>query len=164
MTLHLAESDATGLFNIGTGTPHTWLELVGPIFRALELPERIEFVEMPRHLRGQVSVLYLRAHGSGSTPTGYDRPLTPLGDAVTDYVTNYLVPQRPLELADAPVAAPLKASICKKGTPCHNPVAPNAAVNNAAAPLLLRAAIRCAPIYIGIGDCARRADPSLRRL
>ncbi len=32
-----------------------------------------------------------------------------LADAVTDYVTNYLVPQRPLELSDAPVAAPLKA-------------------------------------------------------
>ena len=41
--------------------------------------------------------------------TGYDRPVTPLADAVTDYVTNYLVPQRTLELSDAPIAAPLKA-------------------------------------------------------
>jgi hypothetical protein len=36
-------------------------------------------------------------------------PITPLADAVTDYVTNYLQSQRPLEISDAPVAAPLKA-------------------------------------------------------
>ena len=60
MTLHLAESGATGLYNVGSGAPHTWLELVRPIFHALELPERIEFIEMPQHLRGKISVLYVR--------------------------------------------------------------------------------------------------------
>ncbi len=108
MTLHLAEAGATGLFNVGSGTPHTWLQLVGPIFRALELPERIEFVEMPPSLRGKYQY-YTCARMTRLYATGYDRPITPLADAVTDYVTNYLVPQRPLELSDAPVAAPLKA-------------------------------------------------------
>lgn len=108
MTLHLAQAGATGLFNVGSGTPHTWLELVGPIFRALELPERIEFVEMPQHLRGKYQY-YTCARIERLRATGYDRPITPLADAVTDYVTNYLLPQRPLELDDAPVAAPLKA-------------------------------------------------------
>jgi ADP-L-glycero-D-manno-heptose 6-epimerase len=108
MTLHVAESNATGLFNIGTGTAHTWLELVGPIFRALELPERIEFVEMPPHLRGKYQY-YTCARMQRLYATGYDRPVTPLADAVTDYVTNYLVPQRHLELDDAPVATLLKA-------------------------------------------------------
>jgi hypothetical protein len=32
-----------------------------------------------------------------------------LADAVADYAINYLVPQRHLELSDAPVSAPLKA-------------------------------------------------------
>jgi ADP-L-glycero-D-manno-heptose 6-epimerase len=108
MTLHLAESGATGLFNVGSGTPHTWLELVRPIFHALELPERIEFVEMPAHLRDRYQY-YTCARMTRLYATGYDRPITPLADAVTDYVTNYLVPQRRLELSDAPVAAPLKA-------------------------------------------------------
>jgi ADP-L-glycero-D-manno-heptose 6-epimerase len=108
MTLHLAEANATGLFNIGSGTPHTWLQLVRPIFHALELPERIEFVEMPEHLRGKYQY-YTCAKMRRFYATGYDRPITPLADAVTDYVTTYLVPQRPLELSDAPVAAPLKA-------------------------------------------------------
>jgi ADP-L-glycero-D-manno-heptose 6-epimerase len=108
MTLHLAQSEATGLFNVGSGTPHTWLELVRPIFHALELPERVEFVEMPASLRGKYQY-YTCARMTRLYATGYDRPITPLADAVTDYVTNYLVPQRPLELSDAPVAAPLKA-------------------------------------------------------
>jgi ADP-L-glycero-D-manno-heptose 6-epimerase len=108
MTLHLAESGATGLFNVGSGTPHTWLELVKPIFLALELPESIEFVEMPAQLRGKYQY-YTCARMARLYATGYERPITPLADAVTDYVTNYLVPQRPLEISDAPVAVPLKA-------------------------------------------------------
>jgi ADP-L-glycero-D-manno-heptose 6-epimerase len=108
MTLHLAESGAAGLFNIGSGMPQTWLQLVKPIFHALELPERIEFVEMPTVLRDKYQY-YTCARMDRLRATGYDRPVTPLADAVTDYVTNYLVPQRPLELSDAPVAAPLKA-------------------------------------------------------
>ncbi|HEV3090659.1 MAG TPA: ADP-glyceromanno-heptose 6-epimerase [Candidatus Cybelea sp.] len=108
MTLHLAESDAAGIYNVGSGTPHTWLELVRPIFHALELPERIEFVEMPPKLRGKYQY-YTCARVGRLRATGYDRPVTPLADAVTDYVTNYLVSQRPLEIADLPVAAPLHA-------------------------------------------------------
>jgi ADP-L-glycero-D-manno-heptose 6-epimerase len=108
MTLHLAESDATGLFNVGSGTPHTWLALVGPIFHALELPVRIEFVEMPPRLRGKYQY-FTCARMARLYATAYSRPVTPLADAVTDYVTNYLVPQRTLELSDPPVAAPLKA-------------------------------------------------------
>lgn len=108
MTLHLAESEATGLFNVGSGTPHTWLELVRPIFVALEMPERIEFIEMPEQLRGKYQY-HTCARMERLRDTGYDRPATPLSDAVTDYVINYLVPQRALEIADPAVAAPLRA-------------------------------------------------------
>ena len=75
MTLYLAESGSGGLFNVGSGRAQTWLELVRPIFRALRVPERIEFVEMPDHLRGKyqystcATVDRLRA-------AGYDRPVT----------------------------------------------------------------------------------------
>ncbi|HVN69592.1 MAG TPA: ADP-glyceromanno-heptose 6-epimerase [Candidatus Binatia bacterium] len=108
MTLHAAESEITGLVNVGSGTPHTWLELVRPIFHALELPVRIEFVEMPAHLRGKYQY-YTCARVGRLRSSGYETPVTPLADAVTDYVVNYLVPARTLEITDAPVAAPLKA-------------------------------------------------------
>ncbi len=108
MTLHLTECGATGLYNVGSGVAHTWLELVRPIFHALELPERIEFVDMPEELRGKYQYATC-ASMRRLYATGYDRQITPLADAVTDYVTNYLVPRRALEVSDPPVAPPLKA-------------------------------------------------------
>ena len=108
MTLHLAESGATGLFNVGSGRAQTWLELVKPIFRALERPERIEFIEMPERLHGKYQYSTC-ADTSRLRAAGYDAPVTPLADAVTDYVTNYLVPGRSLDPGDASVAPPLTA-------------------------------------------------------
>ena len=101
MTLHIAQSDANGLFNIGSGTAHTWLDLVRPIFRAMDVPERIEFIDMPSALRDKyqyctcAAIDRLRA-------SGYDAPVTPLADAVDDYVRNYLNPDRRLDPAYAP--------------------------------------------------------------
>ncbi|MBV8154826.1 MAG: ADP-glyceromanno-heptose 6-epimerase [Candidatus Eremiobacteraeota bacterium] len=106
MTVHLAASGATGLFNVGSGKAQTWLELVRPIFRALSLPERIEFIDMPEGLRGKYQYSTC-ARTDRIRLTGYDRPPSPLADAVHDYVTNYLVPQRCLDPADPPVATPL---------------------------------------------------------
>jgi ADP-L-glycero-D-manno-heptose 6-epimerase len=108
MTLHLAESGATGLINVGSGRAQTWIELVAPIFHALGLPQRIEFVEMPEPLRGKYQYSTC-ARTDRMSASGYERPVTPLPDAVTDYVTNYLVPGRLLDPADAPLATkPLK--------------------------------------------------------
>ena len=102
MTLHLAATGATGLFNVGSGRAQTWLELVRPIFRALDLPERIEFIEMPERLRGKYQYSTC-ARMQRTRATGLAGPAMPLGDAVTDYVANYLVPGKLLDPADAPV-------------------------------------------------------------
>lgn len=93
MTLHLAERGAVGLFNIGTGQAHTWLDLVRPIFKALEIPERIEFIDMPEVLRGRYQY-HTQADISRLRATGYDHPPTSLEEAVVDYVREYLVPER----------------------------------------------------------------------
>ena len=91
MTLHLAAHGVAGLFNVGSGEAHTWLDLVRPIFAALGREERIEFVDMPATLRDtyqyhtQADVTRLRA-------TGYSTPPTPLDASVTDYVRSYLLP------------------------------------------------------------------------
>jgi ADP-L-glycero-D-manno-heptose 6-epimerase len=108
ITLHLAESGATGLYNAGSGVTHTWLDLVRPIFRALGVPERIEFVEMPEALRGKYQYSTC-ARMERLRADGYTKPGVPLDDAVTDYVANYLVPGKPLDPADAPILTPLTA-------------------------------------------------------
>ncbi|MEI6344274.1 MAG: ADP-glyceromanno-heptose 6-epimerase, partial [Verrucomicrobiota bacterium] len=54
MTLHLADTpSAHGLFNIGTGTPRTWVDLTTALFTALDRKPEIEFIEMPEHIRNQ---------------------------------------------------------------------------------------------------------------
>jgi ADP-L-glycero-D-manno-heptose 6-epimerase len=96
MTLHLVDtSSAAGLYNIGSGESHTWRELVSAAFQALDRPVHIEFIEMPAELRAkyqystEASIDRLRR-------TGYKTPITPLADAVQDYVKGYLVPNRHL--------------------------------------------------------------------
>jgi ADP-L-glycero-D-manno-heptose 6-epimerase len=96
MTLYVAQSDLTGIVNIGSGTPHTWLELVRPIFEALQLPERIEFIHMPETLRPKYQYRTC-AIMDRLRQSGYTRPITPLADAVNDYVSNYLLPGAPLD-------------------------------------------------------------------
>jgi ADP-L-glycero-D-manno-heptose 6-epimerase len=92
MTLHLAEnSAAAGLFNIGSGAAHTWLELVDPIFAALGKPRAIEFIEMPEVLREKYQY-FTQADIGKLRAAGYAAPPTPLTEAVTDYVRNFLVP------------------------------------------------------------------------
>jgi len=96
MTLGLADSpQAHGLFNVGSGEANTWIDLVTPIFEALSLPVAIEFIEMPEALRGkyqyftQADTRKLAAAGVGGSQFG-------LAEAVQDYVSHYLAPQKRL--------------------------------------------------------------------
>ncbi len=95
MTLHLAESNAGGLFNIGSGQAHTWLELVAPIFAALGKPPKIDFIEMPENLRAKYQY-FTQAGIEKLRSSGYSASITPLSGAVTDYVRNYLATDRRL--------------------------------------------------------------------
>jgi ADP-L-glycero-D-manno-heptose 6-epimerase len=90
MTLHLADrADAGGLFNIGSGQAHTWVELAEAIFAALEREPSIEFVEMPESLREKYQY-HTCARIDKLRSAGYGAEITPLRDAVSDYVKNHL--------------------------------------------------------------------------
>jgi len=98
MTVHLAELDvAGGLFNIGAGESRTWLDLAHAIFKALGRAPNIEFVDMPDYLRPKYQYLTC-AVMDRLRATGYTAPVTPLEDAVADYVGNYL--EKNLRLGD----------------------------------------------------------------
>jgi ADP-L-glycero-D-manno-heptose 6-epimerase len=92
MTLHLAaRPSATGIFNLGCGQAHSWNELAQALFAALNLPPRIEYIEMPAAIRDQYQY-FTRADIGKLRESGYDRAVTPLVDAVREYVVSYLVP------------------------------------------------------------------------
>lgn len=96
MVLHLAaDKSARGLFNLGTGQACTWNELARSIFAALGRPCRIEYMDMPEELRSKYQYSTC-ADISRLQASGFDRPLTPLADAVRDCVQSYLLPNRRL--------------------------------------------------------------------
>ena len=92
MTIHFAETATTaaGLYNLGSGEANTWLALTRAIFSALGREPRIEFIDMPAGLRDKYQY-HTRADISKLRATGYTKPVTPLTDAVRDYVRNHLM-------------------------------------------------------------------------
>jgi ADP-L-glycero-D-manno-heptose 6-epimerase len=96
MTLHIATTpDANGLFNIGSGEAHTWNELARAVFAAMGKTPRIEYIDMPPEIREKYQY-FTQADIRRLRSAGYDRPVTSLDSAVSDYVKNYLAPDRRL--------------------------------------------------------------------
>lgn len=95
MTLHFLENDAGGLFNVGSGRMNTWNALADAIFKALDRPRSVEFIDMPEHLRDRYQY-HTQADLTRIREAGYTAETTPLDSAVADYVRNYLVPGKHL--------------------------------------------------------------------
>ena len=97
MTIHFAETatGAGGLYNLGSGEANTWVTLSRAIFAALGRAPQIEFIEMPEVLRGKYQY-YTKADIAKLRATGYTKPLTPLPEAVRDYVQGYMMPGKKL--------------------------------------------------------------------
>jgi ADP-L-glycero-D-manno-heptose 6-epimerase len=92
--LHLADKPlAGGLYNVGSGEAHTWLDLAHAVFAALARDPQIDFIDMPEAIRDRYQY-HTRANTAKLRAAGYTKPATPLRDAVRDYVINYLVPGR----------------------------------------------------------------------
>jgi ADP-L-glycero-D-manno-heptose 6-epimerase len=91
MTIHFADHapKAGGLYNLGSGEANTWLTLARAIFAALGREPVIDFIDMPEILRGKYQY-YTRADIAKIRATGYARAMTPLAEAVRDYVQGYL--------------------------------------------------------------------------
>ncbi len=94
MTMFLASQPlAGGLYNLGSGEARTWLQLVNAIFSALGLPPQIDFIDMPEQLREKYQY-HTCADISKVRALGYKDTITPINDAVADYVKNYLAPSK----------------------------------------------------------------------
>jgi ADP-L-glycero-D-manno-heptose 6-epimerase len=92
ITLHLAglpAATAAGLFNVGSGEAHSWNDLAGSVFRAMGKDVAIDYVDMPEAIRERYQYA-TKANIGKLLGTGYRARITPLGDAVHDYVVKYL--------------------------------------------------------------------------
>jgi ADP-L-glycero-D-manno-heptose 6-epimerase len=91
MTIFFVENELGGLFNVGSGRMNTWNALADVIFKALDRPKNVEFIDMPEDLRDKYQY-HTQADLTRIRDAGYDAETTPLDEAVADYVRNYLVP------------------------------------------------------------------------
>ncbi len=99
MTLSFIENrNAAGIFNIGSGQARTWNDLATAVFRAMNLPPRIVYIDMPGELRERYQY-FTELDITKLRDAGFTQPLMSLEDAVSDYVRSYLVPD--LHLGDS---------------------------------------------------------------
>jgi ADP-L-glycero-D-manno-heptose 6-epimerase len=91
MTLWLGEHpEVGGLFNCGTGTPRTWVDLVSAVFTAMGVEPNIEFIDMPEHLQGKYQY-HTCAVMDKICQQGFPADFNSLEDGIRDYVCNYLM-------------------------------------------------------------------------
>ncbi|MCS6904118.1 MAG: ADP-glyceromanno-heptose 6-epimerase [Bacteroidia bacterium] len=83
----------SGIYNLGTGQARSFLELAQIVFRNLELPPKIEFIDIPSDIRNSYQY-YTAATTKRLRSTGYTAAFTSIEEGITEYIQEYLIPQR----------------------------------------------------------------------
>lgn len=79
-----------GIYNVGSGRARSWNDLLGAVFKAMELPRNIQYIEMPDSLKNQYQY-FTEAPMTKLHNAGYTRPMSSLEDGVTDYIQKHLL-------------------------------------------------------------------------
>lgn len=80
----------SGIYNLGTGTARSFLDLTRNTFKAMGVKENISFVDTPVDIRDKYQY-FTEADMAKLKGIGYSKPFTSLDEGVKDYVQNYLV-------------------------------------------------------------------------
>jgi len=79
----------SGLYNLGTGKARTFVDLARATFRALDMPENIEFIDTPVDIREKYQY-FTEANIGKLRAAGYEEPFYSLEDGVEEYVVEFL--------------------------------------------------------------------------
>lgn len=82
-----------GIYNLGSGTARTFLDLAKNTFVNMEVTENISFIDTPEDIRDKYQY-FTEADMSKLISQGYDTPFHTLEQGVQDYVSNYLLPNK----------------------------------------------------------------------
>jgi ADP-L-glycero-D-manno-heptose 6-epimerase len=85
----LEQPKLSGLFNVGTGKAESFETLGKAVFKALNIPENIEYIDMPEHLKDKYQY-FTEATLSKLRSAGYTEPFYALTGGAIDYIRNYL--------------------------------------------------------------------------
>jgi ADP-L-glycero-D-manno-heptose 6-epimerase len=91
MTLFFLDNPKrNGIYNIGTGRPRTWKDLVMAVFAGMGTKPNIEYIDMPDSIRNQYQY-YTCAETAKLRKAGCENTTISLEDAIKQYVQDYLV-------------------------------------------------------------------------
>ena len=80
---------ASGLYNLGTGKARSFEDLVYATFKGLDLPAKIEYIDMPLDIRDKYQY-FTEANMGKLRKAGYTDAFYTLEEGVGDYVRHYL--------------------------------------------------------------------------
>jgi len=83
----------SGIYNLGSGTARTFLDLAKNTFRAMDKEPAISFIPTPEDIRGTYQY-FTQAKMDKLRAIGYVAPFFSLEEGISDYVKNYLIPQQ----------------------------------------------------------------------
>lgn len=79
-----------GIYNLGTGKARTFNDLAAGVFKALNMKDEVEYIDMPFDIRDKYQY-FTEADVTKLQMLGYDRPFYSLEEGIEDYVNNYLI-------------------------------------------------------------------------
>jgi len=85
----LKHPHVSGLFNVGTGTARSYLDVLNAVYAAIGEKPETDFMPLPDNLKERYQY-FTQADVSKLRAVGYDKPFTALEDGVARYVRDYL--------------------------------------------------------------------------
>lgn len=79
-----------GIYNLGSGTARTFLDLAQAMFKSMKKPVNIEFIDIPVDIREKYQY-FTEAKMDKLRNAGYTESFHTLEEGIDDYVTNYLL-------------------------------------------------------------------------
>jgi ADP-L-glycero-D-manno-heptose 6-epimerase len=83
----------SGIYNLGSGKARTFLDLTRNVFKAMNKKEDIEFIDTPEDIRDKYQY-FTEANMKKLKSIGYNKTFSTLEEGVSDYVKNYLIPNK----------------------------------------------------------------------
>ena len=85
----MSQRPADGLYNIGMGKARTFNDLALAVFRALDLPANITYIDTPEDILDKYQY-FTEADMGKLRAAGYDRPVYSLEEGIREYVADFL--------------------------------------------------------------------------
>jgi ADP-L-glycero-D-manno-heptose 6-epimerase len=84
----------SGIYNLGTGTARTFLDLATNVFKSMNLEPHIDWTDTPIDIRDTYQYYTCADMRKIRQEGNYPEPFTSLEDGIRDYICEYLVPHQ----------------------------------------------------------------------